>query len=367
MMRIAFDQQTFTWQEYGGISRYFCRLATRLSEIHGVEAKIFAPIHINAYLPGISATIRTGIKVNPIPKTLRIMRNASRLMAIPLMQAFKPDIVHETYYSSWAFAPKGACRVITAYDMIQEYFPGPPREKNKFIRMKMEAFNRADHIICISENTRRDLMELYDIPAAKVSVVYLGFDMLSTNTQVNHNLQSLPYILYVGQRAGYKNFIDFLRAYASSEWLQNNFRILCFGGGKFNSAEKGQFNSIGVNESHIQQISGDDSILASCYRYAAAFVFPSLYEGFGLPPLEAMAAGCPVVCSNTSSIPEVVGSAGEYFDPTSIDSIRSSLENVLQSSERRAELVAHGIERCKLFTWEKCAIETLTIYRSIYN
>jgi len=364
-MRIAFDQQTFTWQEYGGISRYFCSLASRLSDLPDVEAKIFAPIHINAYLPSVPTAIRAGIKVPPIPKMLRIMRNASRLMAIPLMKAYHPDIVHETYYSSLAFAPKGVCRVITAYDLIQEYFPAPSREKNKFLSMKMKAFSRADHIICISENTRRDLMEYYDIPASKVSVVYLGFDVLATDSHVNQNHQGQPYILYVGQRAGYKNFIDFIRAYASSEWLQKNFRVYCFGGGKFTSTEKDQFKKLGVNESYIQQLGGDDAVLASCYRNAAAFVYPSLYEGFGIPPLEAMAAGCPVICSKTSSIPEVVGDAGEYFDPSSMESIRSSLEKVLQSPLRRAELVAQGIERCKLFTWEKCASETLAIYRNI--
>lgn len=364
-MRVAFDQQTFTWQEYGGISRYFCSLATHLSEIPGVQARIFAPIHINAYLPGVPAAIKTGVKVVPIPRTLRIMRNISRVLAVPMMHAYRPDIVHETYYSSMAFAPKGARRVISAYDLLHEYYASPSREKDAFINRKVTAFSRADHIICISENTRRDLMEYYDIPESKVSVVYLGLEPMVADTGKTPAAGGRPYILYVGQRAGYKNFMGFAKAYASSEWLRDNFMILCFGGGKFTAAEKEELKGCGVSESQVLQVSGDDAALAACYRNADVFVYPSLYEGFGIPPLEAMAAGCPVVCSNTSSIPEVVGEAGEYFDPASIDSIRTAVENVARSSEWRAELTARGYERCLSFTWEKCAAETHSIYQSI--
>lgn len=364
-MRIAFDQQVFTWQEYGGISRYICSLATHLSEIPGVEAKIFAPLHVNAYLLGLPPKIRNGIKVKTLPKTARLRINASRLIAMPLMHAFRPDIIHETYYSDWAYAPKRARRVITAYDMIHERFSDMFLQKDPITNWKKKAFARTDHVICISESTRRDLLKLFDVPAEKVSVVYLGFDAFDSEAEQSNKPQNSPYILYVGQRGGYKNFDDFIRAYTSSEWLRNNFRIFCFGGGAFTSVEKEMLTINGVNEANIQQIGGDDSVLASCYRNAAVFVYPSLYEGFGIPPLEAMSVGCPVVCSNTSSIPEVVGTAGEYFEPTSIDSIRSTIERVLQSSERQADLTAKGFERCKLFTWEKCAAETLTVYRSL--
>jgi len=108
-------------------------------------------------------------------------------------------------------------------------------------------------------------------------------------------------------------------------------------------------------------------VLAAHYQNAAAFVYPSLYEGFGIPPLEAMALGCPVICSNTSSVPEIVGVAGEYFDPEHIESIRTSVESVLQSTERRAELIQNGFKKCAEYSWERCASETLAIYRGIVN
>jgi len=361
-MRIAFDQQVFAWQEYGGISRYICSLVTHLSEILHVEAKIFAPIHVNAYLPGLSPDLRVGIKVRAIPKTGRIRTNASLLMAIPLIQTFQPDIVHETYYSSWAYAPKTACRVLTVYDMIHERFSPMFRKNDPTTCWKKKAFARADHIICISDSTRRDLLEFFDVPAEKTSIVYLGFDSLPIN---KNNIKIRPYLLYVGLRHEYKNFCGLLKAYASSAWLRNNFILLCFGGGAFTPLEIEMLSKYGLEENHVQQISGDDSVLADCYRNAAAFIYPSLYEGFGIPPLEAMSVGCPVVCSNTSSIPEVVGNAAEYFDPTSIDSIRTSIEKTLQSSERLADLSLKGFERCKIFTWEKCAVETLAVYKRL--
>jgi len=364
-MRIAFDQQIFFLQEYGGISRYICCLASHLSKITGVEAKIFAPFHVNAHLPNVASDIRRGVKVKVLPKTTRIRNATSSFMARLLIRAFRPDIVHETYYSDLAFAPKGARRVITAYDMIHERFSGMCLENDPTTYWKKKSFARADHIICISERTRRDLLELFDVPAEKVTVVYLGFDPFDLGTNTGNKLQNSPYILYVGPRGGYKNFNNFMRAYTSSEWLQNNFRILCFGGGAFTLEEKELFAINGINESHIRQIGGDDSVLADCYRNAAVFVYSSLYEGFGIPPLEAMSLGCPVVCSNTSSIPEVVGDAGEYFFPTDIDSIRSSVEKVLQNSEYRADLIAKGYDRCKVFTWEKCAAETLVVYNRL--
>lgn len=364
-MRIAFDQQIFSWQEYGGISRYVCSLASHLSEIPGVEAKIFAPLHVNSYLPQLNEDVRTGIKVKKFPKTARMRISASRLIAMPLLKAFHPEIVHETYYALSAYAPRGAYRVLTAYDLIHERFSRIMPANDPTLHHKASAFSRADHIICISESTRNDLMELYDIPDKKVSVTYLGFDALPVGISKLDNTKNKPYLLYVGQRHEYKNFIGFVKAYTSSAWIKNNFRLLCFGGGDFTSVEKEMFAINGLKESHIMQISGNDRVLADCYREATVFVYPSLYEGFGIPPLEAMSLGCPVVCSNTSSIPEVVGNAGEYFDPASIDSMRESIERVLQSSERRSDLTAKGFVRCKSFTWKKCAAETLAIYKSL--
>lgn len=122
---------------------------------------------------------------------------------------------------------------------------------------------------------------------------------------------------------------------------------------------------LGISSGRVEQINADDDLLAGLYKNAAAFIYPSRYEGFGIPPLEAMSMACPVICSNSSSIPEVVGNAGEYFDPDDTDTMRVAIEGVLQSNDRRESLVQKGLERCLVFSWERCATETLAIYRSM--
>ena len=122
---------------------------------------------------------------------------------------------------------------------------------------------------------------------------------------------------------------------------------------------------LGLTSAQVEHVAGGDDRLAALYQGAAALVYPSKYEGFGIPPLEAMSLDCPVICSQSSSIPEVVGQAGEYFDPFDVDSIRSSMEHVLQSTERRRELVSLGRVRRELFTWERCAQQTADIYRRL--
>lgn len=363
-MKIAFDSQVFTMQEYGGISRYITSLAQQLIKSQGVEAKIFAPLNINAYLEPLPRSINFGVRVPRIPKTGNIVHVGSQLMARLAINRFNPKIVHETYYSRFSSTPKNAHSVITVYDMIHEIFASEFPSSDQTSKLKRLAIKRADHVICISENTRQDLLKLIDLPNDKVSVAYLGFDTLTPTTSKNES-KNEPYLLYVGQRRGYKNFEKFLRAYASSLWLRNNFQIICFGGGRFSIEEIKLCEELKLSNAKLNQINGGDGELANYYRGAALFVYPSLYEGFGIPPLEAMSLSCPVACSNNSSIPEVVGGAAEFFDPRDVSSIREAMENVLISNSRRTQLVESGQLHCTHFTWERCAEETLAVYKSL--
>jgi glycosyltransferase involved in cell wall biosynthesis len=365
-MRIAFDPQVFLLQEYGGISRYVCSLARQLAAYPDVDARIIAPLHYNRHLDEVPEGIARGWRVPRVRKTTRLVCSASEFLARHAMREFRPMIVHETYYSRQSLAPKTARRVITVYDMVSERFPAE-FGGGQFTDTKKIAVSRADHVLCISENTRRDLIELFGIAPERTSVVYLGCDDLAPPVDAgarNENV-SRPYLLYVGSRGGYKNFAALIRAFASSSWLRSNFSVMCCGGGAFIPDELALFRQLQLSDVHVHQISGGDEILASMYKDAAAFVYPSLYEGFGIPPLEAMSLGCPVICGNTSSIPEVVGDAGEYFDPNDTESVRTAIENVLQSTNRSNDLVAKGHARRALFSWERCARETLDIYRSI--
>lgn len=122
--------------------------------------------------------------------------------------------------------------------------------------------------------------------------------------------------------------------------------------------------SLGV-VNRVETCEGNDAMLANLYTYASAFAYPSLCEGFGIPPLEAMYYGCPVVASNVSSIPEVVGDAGLYFDPMSVDDISEKLQSVLSDTQLRALLISRGKKRVQEFSWEKCTAETLKVYERL--
>jgi len=365
-LRISFDQQVFLLQQYGGISRYVTSLAWQLSKMRALEVRIIAPLHFNNHLSILPNKVTRGIRIPRVPKTLRLVSAVSKGLAHQAMRIFRPDIVHETYYSADAYAPSGAHRVITVYDMISERFPAE-FGGSRFSELKKKAVSSADHVLCISESTQRDLIELFGISAEQTSVVHLGFDQFvhpgDVGTQSQNNFR--PYLLYVGSRGGYKNFATLVQAFASSAYLRRDFLLICFGGGDFTPDELSLFRKMQMSSANVRQISGNDERLASMYINATAFVYPSLYEGFGIPPLEAMSLGCPVICSNTSAIPEVVGDAGEYFDPTDIESMRAAIEAVLQSTSRRKELVSNGHVRRSLFSWQRCATETLNVYRNM--
>lgn len=366
-LRVAFDQQVFLLQEYGGISRYVCSLARELANRPDVEPKIFAPLHFNRNLENLNPRLREGCALPTLPtKVFRPIQFASRIMARNAISRFRPDIVHETYYSEKDFCPNGVPRVLTVYDLIHERYPELFVNSEGTTRPKRIAVNRADHVICISESTQRDVVQFCGVPKEKTSVVYLGVDFdLAGTTGPKRQCHPSPYLLYVGARGGYKNFERLLLAFSRSQRLRKDFTLVCFGGGGLSAREEEFIAGIGLRSDQVIQLGGGDDILASLYRQAAAFVYPSLYEGFGIPPLEAMALGCPVICSNTSSLPEVVGEAAETFDPTDVTDMQIAMEHVLENSRRRSELVEAGRSRFKLFTWESCARETEAVYRKL--
>lgn len=365
-MKVVYDSQIFTQQEFGGISRYICALASQVSHVPGVDVKIVAPLHINQYLKDADRAIVTGVHLRRLPKTTRLIKTLSAALCGPVSSLMHPDLVHETYYAEHPLCRSVVPHVLTVYDMIEERFPDSFSAGYPVAQLKKFAVNRADHIFCISENTRQDLLEIHSLPEARMSVTYLGYDALpQTGLQAQALVGPAPYILHVAGRHGYKNFDGLLRAFAASSWLKSNFRVVCFGASALSPSERVLMGALGLSATQVIHVGGGDDRLAALYKGAAAFVYPSKYEGFGIPPLEAMSLDCPVICSNTSSIPEVVGNAGEYFDPYDQDSIRGSIERVLQSSARRAELAALGRERCKRFSWERCAQETLAVYRRL--
>jgi glycosyltransferase involved in cell wall biosynthesis len=414
-LRIGFDDQVFAFQEFGGISRYFVELAARLASRDEVDLRIYAPLYRNRYLAELTGPAQVyGRPVPRIPRTDRVLEILSRSLTRAMMSRSRPDLVHETYYRARSAAPRGIPSVTTVYDMIPEKFSRLFSSSEPALKYKAATVERASRVICVSESTKRDLMELLGVPEAKISVILLGVSQWAGRSPENINAvetrnplpagegrvrvkapnvsmrssqarsaQALtplpqgeglhpaasdfgaPYFLYVGKRDGYKNFEGLARAYAASPLLSTHFDLVCFGGGPFSAAEADTLRSLGIPPRKVRQVGGGDEALARLYRSAALFVYPSLYEGFGMPPLEAMAAGCPVACSDVASLPEVVGDAARTFDPHHIDSMRAALETFVNDASLRGELIQRGFRRAAAFSWDRCADRTLDLYRGL--
>ena len=360
-MRIAFDHQIFATQEYGGISRYFVRLASGLAVQADTTVRVVAPLHLNAYLAEAPTGVASGRRLASTRLNCRIARLVDVLLARPLQANFRPDIVHETYYAPRREAPVGARIALTVYDMIHEKFPHLFADAERVASDKAAAVARADHIFCISQHTRADLIAFHPLAASKSSVTLLGFDPVP---RVAASPPERPYLLFVGQRGGYKNFAGLLEAYAASPALRGGFDLVTAGGGRFNELETASIRSHRL-EAQVRQVQVDDAALRQLYAGAAVFVYPSLYEGFGIPPLEAMAAGIPVVGMNISSVPEVCGDAAAYAEPDDPDSLQRAIEGVALSAGETVRLIALGTARLTHFSWPKCIDETATVYRTL--
>lgn len=369
-MRVIFDSQIFCAQRFGGISRYFASLAQEMAGIEGVSPRIVAPLHINEYVAHLPPQLVLGRKIRDGRRAKLLARAVSLVRGVGLEHSLKPDVVHETYFYPRTRWGRSAPTILSVYDMTYERFPEKFPGGETIARWKARAVAAADHVICISERTKRDLLEFCSIPAERVSVTYLGYDALAdlvtSRAPAEFREQVLgadkPYVLYVGSRTGCKNFDGLLRAFSASAAIRSTYTLVCFGGGGFTIPENELIAKEGLQD-RVRQVSGPDSALADCYRHAAAFIYPSLYEGFGIPPLEAMSLDCPVVCSNASSIPEVVGDAAVTFDPTDSDAMSGALERVLGSHALRSDLIERGRRRREMFSWQRCARETLAIYQ----
>ncbi len=370
MFNISYDFQIFTSQRYGGVSRYFYELCSRISsQSEGViSPSILAPLHVNQYIKQLAPhQLRAIGSVKPFRGSSRALKLINEGVSYVKNRVDLPDLIHETYYSRRTVAPKNCPIVLTVYDMIHELFNQKFRVNDQTTTLKRIAVERANHIICISESTKQDLMRLFGTDEKKISVTHLGFS-IDNKKIIDENdrpkLHGKPFILQVGSRAGYKNFSTLLQAYTASAQLRNNFDLISFGTTSFNADEMAMIRILGIQDK-VHCASGNDQQLAQYYQAATLFVYPSLYEGFGIPPLEAMHFGCPVACSNTSSIPEVVGTAAKLFDPTSAESMRAAMEELVSRKYVRDRYIELGYERLKMFSWDKCAFETSTIYKEM--
>lgn len=363
-MHILYDHQVFSWQRHGGISRYFFELSTRLAQSPGNAVSVFMGLHMNRYGLEHHQDRFRGFYGRQHHLSPRLTK-AVRLLNPPMFEGFARrqghDLYHPTYYDLPS-VPRREKVVLTVYDMIHELFPTQFRAQDRTRRLKRRAVERANGIICLSESGKKDLMEVLNVPESKITIIPLA-NSLQCEVK-GPRLVAEPYILFVGNRAGYKNFDRLALAYASHPGLRRDFKLACFGGGAFTPSERASFSQLGITP-RVLAMEGPDELLANLYAHASVFVYPSLYEGFGFPPLEAMHYGCPVLVSNTSSIPEVVGEAGLYFDPTDPEDLACQLERLVGDPALRTRQRTLGHQREQQFSWERCAEETQRFYSRV--
>jgi glycosyltransferase involved in cell wall biosynthesis len=366
-MRILFDDQIFSLQRFGGISRYFVELIVRLNSTLGVKAELPLIYSDNQHsIEKKLAFINRPFREYNLPGKFRLhellialtKKNVRRSVS-----AGKYDIFHPTYYSREFLSrlPKGKPFVLTVYDLTHERIF--PDYKKDVAADKKELLEKASAIIAISENTKKDIVEIYKIPEEKISAIHLSTSVTSDDFEI---VEGLPerYVLFVGSRGGYKSFTFFVEAIMELLQKDKSLKIVCAGGGVFIDTEI-QFLKEKNIESRILQIPVNDRRLSYLYQKALMFVFPSLYEGFGIPVLEAFACGCPCVLSNSSSLPEVGGEAAAYFTPSSKQSLFERIKDLLDDETKRQELVFKGMQRVKQFSWDKMAEETMKVYKSV--
>ena len=277
------------------------------------------------------------------------------------------DVAHPTYYNLLTQHELKEYRcpvVVTVYDMIHDLFPDDTMNAAAEIETKRRAVLNAQAVICISENTKQDLLNSYSIPERKVSVVHLASGIDSTLAHGNDPVPTRPYYLYVGKRTGYKNFDRLLRAFANAFGGSIDM-ALCVVGDPFTLSERELIAQLNLTNRVEYYGQVNDAQLAKLYRCSVAFVYPSLYEGFGIPLLEAMSCGTAVVASNCSSIPEVVGDAAVFFDPASIDDMTTALLSLSDNESYRQCLIARGQKRARMFNWDKTVEQTLKVYQSV--
>jgi glycosyltransferase involved in cell wall biosynthesis len=362
-VKIFYDGQIYADQTTGGINRYFSNIITRLPE--DTQPTLTASYrHDRSYYP-----THPNLQLQEFPnfRPYRIAHSIRSYYLRWLNERQSFDIFHPTYYfllSGEAFSQTRHPLVITVYDMIHELF-ADYLDATATIQAKQAAIQAADVIICISESTKNDLLKYFPSVASKIVITHLASEFSSDWAYGTEIVPDRPYFLYVGSRAkAYKNFDTLLIAFAKAASVKPDL-LLCVVGAPFNAEEQQQIAELNLIDRIQHYHYASDTHLAKLYRCSVAFVYPSLYEGFGIPPLEAMACGTVVVAANSSSIPEVVGDAGILFEPKAVEDLADILLDLLNSPSKRDRLIFKGYERNKQFSWDKAATETVEVYRSL--
>lgn len=383
-IRVLYDYQAFTMQTHGGVSRCFMELYKHLPE--GVKAQIAIKESDNVYIRDIEGVKPAHDRYNKFvcPHNFwgkghlhlwydklthgGYYPNYNKTYSIELLRKGDFDVFHPTFFSDY-FLPylNGKPFVLTIHDMIPELYPQYFARDDIQIVMKKKLAPLASAIISVSENTKKDIIRILGIPDNKVHVIYHGCSFPQVRVEDSSFCVSERYVLYVGDRFfRYKNFDLLVRYIASFIHRHKEVKVVCTGK-PFTRKELEMFKRYKVQEHFVHFWVSSDEEFFLLYHRAMCFVYPSEYEGFGIPILEAYKADCPVLLNNASCFPEIAGDAAVYFDMTTRESdFVEKLEYIYSlSREEREKLLRHQKDRLTLYSWGRSAQQIADIYTGL--
>lgn len=347
-MNICLDNIIYSLQKAGGISLYWSELGSGLMS-KDADISFYGYLNQNIFAKQLG---------NKVEKETTLSYKISRYLDFK-KKLPKGSVFHSSYYR--ISKQKDVVNITTVHDFTYEYYrAGLARFIHSW--QKGRAIKKSDGIICISENTKKDLIKFYPyVDKNKIEVIYNGisevFNQLENPskylTDKFSNLITKKYILYIGDRSGYKNFNIAVQTLNQL----HGYSLVIVGGDILNDLE---INSIKNEYFHFQGIASKE--LNIIYNNAFCLLYPSSYEGFGIPLIEAMRAGCPVVSTNISSIPEVVKDAALLVDEIDANNFIKEILK-LENNDFRNKLIAKGFSQAKKYSWDKCADETYEFYK----
>ncbi len=381
-MKVLYDLQAFDMQTHGGVSRCFAELYAHRPAF--VDASISIKETNNVYLKDLGfpeagdvykhflCAKDTKLKHFLFKLTYNLKYGKfSRWDKRPLINQYETesvikkgdfDIFHPTFFDDYFLPFLGKKPfVITVHDMIPEIFSIDHSQA----KQKLAVIPKATHIIAVSGQTKKDLVRIMNVPEEKVSVVYHGTDeepYIPSSTAPFAE----EYILYVGGRYVYKNFTAFCKSCVGVLKRHPQLKIVCTGV-PFSPEEIQLFESLGIKDRMVHRFVQTRQELFDLYHYAITFVYPSKYEGFGIPILEAYKADCPVMLNRVSCFPEIAGDAAVFFD---LNSEKSDFEEQFETlyrltGDERGELIQRQRERMKLYSWSKSAAQLADVYKEV--
>lgn len=377
-MKVYYDGIIYSWQETGGVWRYCNELILGASKNNDVEPILLLRTPSFSSFPN-AKNIRVckvfNQRLSNLGKAYGIGRKALAPLNQILLERYfshvSSGVFHSTYYST--FRNLKIPQVLTVHDLIQERFSNffHSSADRRFIERKKLCIERADVILCNSETTKQDLQNFYAVDANKITVTYLGVGaafqkhnkVTDKEIQAFTARQSLPFLLYVGQRGLYKNFKFLLYSFAHST-ISKNYILVVAGGGKLEQEEREYVHSLGLTDKVVFLGRVKEYELKKLYTECLAFIYPSLYEGFGLPIIEALSCGAKVLASDIPAFKEVGGSFVSYFNPENSQDLISKLDKLRMEDKNRLDqsLLNSWLEK---FTWDRMLSTTLQIYRQL--